>query len=284
MNLINKEVVHKSFGKGKIVDFADTYFVVNFKSGRKSFIYPDAFARYLTLVDKKASEEINRVLKKHIIKQKEEEERVEQERILELEKRQRKLEVEKYLKNHRIHHSSQVAFNCQEEELDSIFSEWKVFVGAIKSGKNQGKPNKLVRTHQNSACIITLSIPGMEEKDRPIVGVYMVEETFVGRMREDGYIPAHSKYRIRLKEEEYKKLPFWKYYINNRYPNSMTWNSGRYRYFDNIWMAQVLRDIVSMKEDEERDLAKEYFEYFCLKNQINENEIPEAGGVLMQIK
>ena len=27
----------------------------------------------------------------------------------------------------------------------------------------------------------------------------------------------------------------------------MTWNSRRYRYFDNIWMAQILRGIVALK-------------------------------------
>ncbi len=36
--------------------------------------------------------------------------------------------------------------------------------------------------------------------------------------------------------------------MNKNFPTRITWNSGRQRYFDNIWMAQILRDIVSLKK------------------------------------
>ncbi|NLJ58384.1 MAG: malate synthase [Tissierellia bacterium] len=283
MDLINKQVIHKSFGKGTIVEFADTYLVINFESGNKSFVYPDAFADYLTLTDKEAAKKMDVIVRERKIEQKKEEERLAEEKAIELEERQRQLEIEKLRKNHRLHASSQVAFNCKDEELDTIFTEWKVFAGAIKSGANKGKPNKLVRTHQNTACIVTTRADDIDEKERRILAVYMVEETFVGRLCEDGYIPAHPQYRIRLTEQESKEILFWKYYINNRYPDNMTWNSGRYRYFENIWMAQILRDIISLRSNEEAEEARKFFEYFCIKNQIDEKELPAANGPLTRI-
>lgn len=283
MDLINKRVMHKSFGEGNIVEFSDSYLVINFKSGNKSFVYPDAFSNYLTLVDKKTSESIDRILQKQKIERKKEAERLEKERALELQERQRLLEIEKYTKNHKTHHSSQVAFNCEPDELEKIFTEWKVFAGAIKSGENKGKPNKLVRTHQNTACIITARGSDNQEKNRAILGVYMVEDTFVGRLCEDGFIPAHSVYRLRLTEEESQKMLFWKYYSNNRYPNNMTWNSGRYRYFDNIWMAQILRDLLALKSGKDAEMLQEFFEYFCLKNQIDDKILPPPSGALTRV-
>lgn len=64
----------------------------------------------------------------------------------------------------------------------------------------------------------------------------------------------------------------------------MTWNTGRHRYFDNVWMAQILRDIVSLKENpEEQENAQQFFEYFCQMNRIKKEEIPEPNGALMRI-
>lgn len=283
MDLINKQVMHKSFGKGSIVECTGSYMEVRFLSGNKRFLYPDAFEKYLTMVDKRAADSIDKILNKLIMERKIKEDIIEKENAVKLEEEQRLSRMKKLLENHKIHSSSQVAFKCEKEESDRIFTEWRIFSGTIKSGKNQGKPNKLIRIHQNSACLITCKDAGKPEKDRYISGVFMVVENFIGRLCEDGYIPAHSEYRIKLSEQESKKMPFWKYYTNSRYPNNMTWNSGTYRYFDNIWMAQILKDIVSLKIDrEEQKLSQEFLDYFCRTNQIEKNEIVEPDGTLLQ--
>ena len=77
---------------------------------------------------------------------------------------------------------------------------------------------------------------------------------------------------------------FWKYYINERYPHKITWNTGRHRYFKNMWMAKILRDIVSMKEkgSEEQKHVEDFYNYFCQTNRINIEELPEPGGALTQ--
>lgn len=77
---------------------------------------------------------------------------------------------------------------------------------------------------------------------------------------------------------------FWNYFINKRYPHRIVWNSGRQRYFDNEWMAQILQDILSLKEDpKEQEYVKLFLEYFCHINNINKAELAEPNGALMCI-
>ena len=98
-------------------------------------------------------------------------------------------------------------------------------------------------------CLLTEIDSSMPEKDRRILGVYMVNEDFIGKFCEDGYVPAHSEYRLQLTEQESDQMLFWKYYVNEKSPDKITWNTGKFRYFNNEWMAQILLDIVSLKSD-----------------------------------
>src|SRR3954466_9701714 len=169
-----------------------------------------------------------------------------------------------------------MVFWCDEEEQTKVFTEWKVFTGAIKSGVNKGKPKKPTRLYRNSVCLLTERDSSKPEKDRRILGIYMVNEDFIGKFCEDGNIPAHSKYRLQLTENESDQMLFWNYYVNEKFPHKMTWNTGKYRYFDNLWMAQILLDIVSLKSDpKERELAQQFFEHFCKINQITDQELPK---------
>jgi hypothetical protein len=280
MDLIKKTVMHKSFGQGTIIECSDSYVAVQFESGIKEFVYPDAFDRYLKLVDKKAADSVDKILEKLEMEREIEEQRIKEQKEMELEETRRQMRIEK-LKQSKIHSSSQVAFNCGEEELDAIFSDWKIFTGTIKSGANQGRINKLVRVQHNSACLITSKDEGARERDRYICGFFMADEGFSGKLCQDGYIPAHKDYRIKLSTEESKKMPFWKYYLNEKYPDNMIW-SGRHRYFDNIVMAQILKDLIELKSEQEAQL-QEFFDYFCTVNQIEE-DIPEPKGPLTRVK
>ncbi len=51
MNLINEKVVHKSFGVGTIKALEQSIMIVDFyqEDGEKSFIFPDAFEKFLKL-------------------------------------------------------------------------------------------------------------------------------------------------------------------------------------------------------------------------------------------
>ena len=284
MNLINKKVTHKLFGMGSIVKHNDSRIEINFATENKMFIFPDAFEKHLKLHDKSDATSLEKIIQEREMKRKEAERKKEEEKKLQREEMELRLKHEKLMKNHKLHPESQMVYWCDLEEQNSSFSEWKVFSGAIKSGNNKGEPNKPIRLHQNSAVLLTAIDSSMPEKDRRILGVYMVSEDFVGKLCEDGNIPAHSKYRLQLTEQESDQLLFWKYYLNEKSPNKMVWNSGKYRYFDNIWMAQILHDIVSLKNDPmERELAQQFFKHFCKMNQITEQELPKPNGALMHI-
>ncbi|HBN95947.1 MAG TPA: malate synthase [Firmicutes bacterium] len=283
MDLLNEQVTHKSFGKGSVVAHDDDYVEVRFPLGVKKFVFPDVFGTHLLLVDPKLAKHVDGVKLKIERERKKEEAELEAMRAIEEARRKRALERERLLKNHRLSPASQVAFWCDPAEQDKVFSEWRVFTGRKKSGANQGEPNRLVRLHQNSCCLITAREPDVPEKDRRVVGLFMVGDFFVGKLCEDGYIPAHLEYRLRLSEEESRKILFWNYYVNERYPNNMTWNSGRYRYFDNVWMAQILQDIVALKEGSaEFELVQDFLEHFCDLNRLVETELPRPNGALVR--
>lgn len=284
MDLVNKQVRHKSFGNGRVIKYNDSYIEIQFSLGNKTFIFPDAFKKYLMLNDEKASNMIEKIIEKKEQKLREEAE-LNKKKAMQRQKQRRILKNKKIVTNRKkIHPSIQVVYWCKEQDWESIFTDWRVSTGVIKSGAKKGQPNRLPRMTQNSACLLTAREPtNMREKDRYIKGVFMVNENFSGKLCEDGYIPAHSKYRLRLSEQESKKMLFWNYYINKRYPNKMTWNTGRYRYFDNVMMAQILRDIISLKKDpKDKEFVKKFFEHFCLVNQIEKEKLSKPNGALIR--
>ena len=284
MNLIDKKVTHKRFGTGSIVKQNESSIEIHFVSENKMFVFPDVFGKHLILHDKSDAKLLEEIIQKKEMERKDQERKKEEEKKLQRKKLELRLEHEKLMKNHKLHPESQMVFWCDTEEQNSSFSEWKVFSGVLKSGNNKGKPNKPSRLHQNSAVLLTAIDSSKPEKDRRILGVYMVNEDFVGKLCEDGYIPAHSKYRIQLTQQESDQLLFWQYYINAKTPEKMTWKTGKYRYFENSWMAQILLDIVSLKSDpNEREQAQQFFKHFCKMNQITAQELPEPNGALMRI-
>lgn len=61
MNLLNKEVVHKQFGKGLITFQDDNNIIVKFNIGDKKFQYPMAFEHFLKLVDDNLTDEMQKI-------------------------------------------------------------------------------------------------------------------------------------------------------------------------------------------------------------------------------
>jgi hypothetical protein len=284
MNLIDKKVTHKRFGMGSIVNHNDSSIEIHFATENKKFVFPDVFGEHLKLHDKSVADSLEKIIQKKELERKEEEWKKEEEKKLQRKNQELRLEHEKLMKNHKLHPESQMVFWCDTEEQERSLSDWKVFSGEIKSGSNKGKPNKPIRLHQNSAVLLTAIDSNAPEKDRRILGVYMVNENFIGKLCEDGYIPAHSKYKLQLTEQESDQMLFWEYYVNEKLPEKMTWNTGKYRYFNNLWMAQILHDIVSLKSDpEEKELAQQFLAHYCKMNQITDQELPKPNGALMRI-
>jgi len=279
MNLINEEITHKVFGEGNIVDHDESIITIDFNEVTKKFVYPDAFGNFITLNDRETAKSLKKVL----LKREMEEEALERKR--EEEKEQQALEQQRRekMKNHSIHESSQIVFWLDEEEQKNVFTEWQVFTGEVQSGKNKGQPNRATRLRPNSAGLLTARESDQPESERRILGLYMVNETFSDNLIDDGMVPSHAKFRIELTDQEAEKMLFWNYYINKNHPHRTTWNSGKYRYFDNVWTAQILKDIIALKTDEEQiKAAKNFLEYFCQMNALDMDNIPEASGALKQ--
>ncbi|MDD2555214.1 MAG: hypothetical protein PHX16_01280 [Syntrophaceticus sp.] len=290
MDLVNKQVTHKVFGKGSVIKHNDSYIIISFPSGNKRFVFPDACGTHLTLIDQRAAKLVGKMVQKARQERKEEELKRKKLEALQNEKRQHCLKQErlakelKAQKTRKAHPCLHSVFWCKAQEQDDVFTRWSIFTGVIKSGKRKGQPRRLARINQNSACLLTARESDVPEKDRRILGVFMVNETFSGKLCVDGYIPAHSEYRIRLSEQESEKMLFWNYYVDEKYPRKMVWNTGRHRYFENIWIAQILRDIITIKKNSpERVNVERFFDYFCQMNQIGDGELPKPNGALMRI-
>lgn len=277
MNLINEEITHKVFGEGSIVDQEGSIITVDFNEDLKKFVYPDAFENFITLNNREVAESLDEIIsekaaEKEALERKREEKQAQQ--VLERQRRE-------LLRNHQIHESSQIVFWLDEEEQENVFTNWEVSTGTVQSGANKGQPNRAARLRPNSAGLLTIRDADQEETERKIIGLYMVTDTFAGNLNNDGLVPAHESFRIELTDEEAEAMLFWNYYVNENHPQRTTWNSGKYRYFDNMWTAQILNDILALKTDEEEiENVKEFLTYFCEMNVLDLENISEANGAL----
>lgn len=286
MDLVNEQVTHKVFGIGKVVKHNGSYVKIDFPSGHKKFVFPDAFGTYLTLTDPKTVNSFKKFLQeKKKAREEKEKQRLKEFKTFRNEQGQRFMERKELAKirktTHKINPRSQSVFWCEDQELDSVFTEWKVSTGVIISGQKKGQPKRLAQIGKNSACLITVRNADEPEKERRILGVFMVNKNFNNK---NGYIPAHSEYRLVLSGQEAEQMLFWNYYINEKYPHKVTWNTGRHRYFNNVWMAQILQDIIALKKDpQEQEVAQRFFEYFCQMNRLNKEELPQPKGALLSV-
>ncbi|UJL47747.1 malate synthase [Virgibacillus sp. NKC19-16] len=279
MNLINEEITHKVFGEGNIVDQDASFVTISFNEDIKKFVYPDAFGSFITLNDRDTAKSLKKILSQREM----EEEALEKRRAEEKERQVLEQQRREKLKNLKIHESSQIVFWLDEEEQQNVFTDWQVYTGTVQSGKNKGQPNRVTRVSPNSAGLLTARESDQAETERRIIGLYMVNETFSGNFHDDGMVPAHAEFRIKLNDQEAEKMLFWNYYINKSYPHRTSWNSGKYRYFDNVWTAQILKDIIALKTDEkEIKETTNFLEYFCQMNALDMDNIPEAKGALKQ--
>ncbi|NMB26833.1 MAG: malate synthase, partial [Tissierellia bacterium] len=102
MNLVDKKVIHETFGKGSVVNYNDNYIKIDFESGAKRFVFPDVFGKYMTLVDPKAANLVKIKIQKREEEKKKEELRLRKEKALEQE-RQHILEQKKPMQSRKVH-------------------------------------------------------------------------------------------------------------------------------------------------------------------------------------
>ena len=108
MDLVNKQVTHKIFGKGRVVEYNDLYIQIDFPSGNKKFVFPDAFGTYLTLIDQRAANFVGKMVQKRNKEREEEEQRFNKLKLLQNKKRQHLLERERFAKRRETHKINQM--------------------------------------------------------------------------------------------------------------------------------------------------------------------------------
>lgn len=184
--------------------------------------------------------------------------------------------------------------NMTREELDSIckddgfvcyesqmLREWKAMAGIVQHGKNKGKPMKLNQVQTNSLCVLTTRDPRSKEEDRYIFAVFLVDDSYEGDGRDEGYVSTTSEYKIKLTPTEARSLLFWNYHANDNHPEVAVWSSGLHRYFEDEQAVQILRDIAKIKRGtDEEVLSERFFQHFCRINGVDISTVKGLSGAL----
>ena len=251
MKLIGEVVRHKQFGKGVITDLSDNKISVCFDETEKLFIYPDAFLQYLTLKNNSIQKKIEKLSEERV------REKDAQKQIEELENRYR-------LRMHtmKIPLKSQVAYNILENEIHNIQDLEYVETGYFLTGERKGQPRIPSHIQPNSAIIFT-DCGNLEEKERYIIGIAMVDDCFWGKECMDGQIKLHKQHKLILPKEY--RLSFWKYFNREAYPAK--WGRVPFQYIRNQTMKKIIHDICSeLTGTDLEESVLDFYDYFCSIN------------------
>lgn len=169
-------------------------------------------------------------------------------------------------------------FICYESQM---LRDWKAMAGIVRNGERQGKPMKLNKVQINSLCVLTTRDPDSSEPERYVFAVFLVDESYEGDRDETGYVSTLSKYKLKLSPKEARAILFWNYHANDNQPELPAWGSGLHRYLDDVQSALILRDIVKIKiGTADEALAKEFYEYYCKINAVNDVSHKKPYGAL----
>lgn len=169
-------------------------------------------------------------------------------------------------------------FVCYESQM---LRDWKALAGIVQSGENKGQPMKLNQVQANSLCVLTTRDPSSTENERYIFAVFLVDETYEGDNREEGYVTTSTKYKIMLSPKEAHSMLFWDYHANDNQPEIAVWSSGLHRYFNDEEATQILKDISKIKQGTpDKELADEFLNHFIKINNVDIENLPERNGTL----
>lgn len=254
MHLIGEVVFHKKFGEGKISDKTDRIIIIHFPAGEKKFYFPDAFEKHLVLKSKRKQRQVDKLVGDLVS----EREACENARMEEQKRQER-------IKSLKVMPDSQAAFGFVNNSKEEVFKSWELTTGTYLSGSLKGTPRIPKKMQLNSACLLTECPGDLTEKERKIIGMFMVRDDFEGKLCRGGIIHSHEKYRIRLDESE--ELFFWDYFSLN--DENMKWGNVEIRYFSNSTMLKILRDLQEKITVPKRSkLINEFCQYYLRVNKL----------------
>mgnify|MGYP006912199312 CR=1 FL=1 len=109
----------------------------------------------------------------------------------------------------------------------------------------------------------------------------MVDETFEGDKRDEGYVTTESEFRIELSRTEAQQMKFWRYHANENDASKPAWGSLLHRYFNDEQAAIILRDIAAIKQGtKSADLAQRFYQHFCKVKEVEINSLSMPNGAL----
>lgn len=255
MQLIDQPIKHIKFGKGIVKECEDTIITIRFAIGDKKFIYPDAFAKFLTLQNTEIQRQIL-----ELIDIRETQKEAKKKAIQEMQERRF------MLKNVKILPQSQAVFDMSNDKATDVFSVWTVSTGNYISGYSRGFPRVPDRLNPNSMCLLTVRDRGQPEADRRIIGAFMVEEEFLGCYCRDGMIQAHPYFRLQLPLDQ--QLLLWPYIV--REPQKQRWGKVPFKYMSNYTAEKILFDLKNRFTDEsEKSRAEKFYQYYCKMNHLH---------------
>jgi hypothetical protein len=285
MKLEGKTVKHLRYGTGKITQFGGKSVEVQFEgtAGRKSFQYPQGFESFLQIQDTDMASEIAEEISenKKLIEQAKNEK--EQARLLEEGPQTTKSSDRVGSRKTKLNKKNIVikCNFCNEGDSVDCISYAKQNLSGVKAGQ-QMEPEEIT---PETLAVLTTRTKGVKEEGRVIFALFMVKEQPDGTPAVEGYIQANEDYKIALTFEEAKQIRFWEFYYNEKKPDSIRMGSGLHRYLSDMQCAQVLREIVEMKEDEaEKEYAENFLNYFCSVRKIDVNAILKPEGGLVRLR
>ena len=162
-----------------------------------------------------------------------------------------------------------------------MLNNWKASGGITQTGINKGKPMRLTKVRPNSLAVLTSRMPGATDEERFIFAVFLVADSYEGDEINSAYVEANPQWKQELTPAEAERMPFWKYYICPNAPEVVKFGSGLHRYLSNLQAAQILKDIIQIKEDPDgKHYAQQMLTHFCQITGQKEEEIPEPSGAL----
>ena len=110
---------------------------------------------------------------------------------------------------------------CYESQM---LREWKAMAGIVQNGERKGQPMHLSQVQTNSLD------PNIEENERYIFAVFLVDSSYDGDDTDEGFVTTRSEYKLKLSPAETHQMLFWKYHANSNHPDIAAWKSGLHRY------------------------------------------------------
>ena len=251
MQLIGETIHHEQFGKGVVTACDHNIITINFPTGIKRFVYPDAFQAFLIPKDGETREEINDMLVEQKLKEKQKE-------LADLE-RQKKLA---HLRSLKISNNGQAVFDLANQEGNDPLHTGFCETGTYLSGFSKGEFRVPQQLAFNSLCILTSCPEGAEELQRQIVAVAMTEESFEGAACEDGRVPLHEEFRLTVKNP----IRLWP--LLGKEPRK-TWGRAAFRYVSNPVGEEILYTIRQQyKGTPQEAQARALYSYYCDCNRL----------------